>query len=373
MHPGSSRLLCDAADRILYVIGRGHHQVGKLVDDNDDLGKLLLVGIVCDGGIVALEIAHAFSLDQLIAALHLGHRPMKCTCRLLRLTDHRDKQVRQTVVYIQLDLLRVDEDKLNLVGSRLEEQAHENAVNADRLTHTGGTCNENVRHLRNVHEDRLSGNVHAQRHADLALILRKAGIFEELTQPDGSHHLVGHLNADSGFARDGSLNTNARGSKIQGDIVHKIDNRAHLDTLLRGKLIACDGGTAGDIHDAGTHLEASQGFHQLGGVCVQLLADIGVGGRSLQLEQRHGRKLIGLGRRCLILLGSIVREGSGRGRRGLDDSAPFNRQLQLGSGFGGLGVPLIGEDSRPVIFLGIGEDARQIDSSVGGAQIALGL
>ena len=37
MHAGGTRHLRQAADRVFHLVRRGHHQVGKLVDNDDDL------------------------------------------------------------------------------------------------------------------------------------------------------------------------------------------------------------------------------------------------------------------------------------------------------------------------------------------------
>ena len=77
--------LRDAADRVLDVAGGDHHQVGELVDHDEDerqprelpldlAGGRDLVGQVAavEGGVVAGDVAEADLGEQVVAALHLA-------------------------------------------------------------------------------------------------------------------------------------------------------------------------------------------------------------------------------------------------------------------------------------------------------------
>ena len=71
-----------------------------------------------DGGVVAGDVAEADLGQQVVAALHLLHRPRQRVGRLLRVGDDLGEQVGQPVVLAHLDLLGVDEDQAHLVGRR---------------------------------------------------------------------------------------------------------------------------------------------------------------------------------------------------------------------------------------------------------------
>ena len=75
----------------------------------------------------------------------------------------------QSVVDVQLYLFRVDEYQLQLVGLCLVEQADDDAVYADRLTHSGRAGNEQMRHFCNIEVDRLSRNVLSESGGQTAL------------------------------------------------------------------------------------------------------------------------------------------------------------------------------------------------------------
>ena len=69
--PGKLR---DPADELFDLAGRHHHQVGQLVDHDDDVrqppGELLRRLVVVGG-----DVAYAFCREELVAAIHLRHGP----------------------------------------------------------------------------------------------------------------------------------------------------------------------------------------------------------------------------------------------------------------------------------------------------------
>ena len=66
--------------------------------------------------VVAGDVAEADLGEQVVATLHLRHRPAERVGRLLRVGDDLGEQVRQPVVLAHLDPLGVDEDHAHLVG-----------------------------------------------------------------------------------------------------------------------------------------------------------------------------------------------------------------------------------------------------------------
>jgi hypothetical protein len=102
---GRARLLGQAGDQLLDLLADHHHQVGQLVDDDDDVGQPLqrlglfrrqaegvgnelaaglgLVDLLVVAGQVA-PLAH-----ELVAALHLAHAPVQRVAGLLHVGDHR--------------------------------------------------------------------------------------------------------------------------------------------------------------------------------------------------------------------------------------------------------------------------------------------
>ena len=292
MHACGARLLCQTADRFLHVVGRGHHKIRQLVDDNDDLRQEFLFGIVLCHLVIGFQITHAHLLDQGEPTFHFSHRPLQGACRLFGVADHGNEQMRQTVIDIQLHLFGVNEDQLHLVRRRLIQKADDHGVDTHRFTHTGSAGNQQMRHLRDIQIHRRARHVLAQRDRDAACRLRKLRIFNEAAQIHGLHRAVRHLDAHRLLARDGCFDAHARGRQIQGNIVHQIQDGAHADALLGRQLITGDGRSARHIDDAGAHLEAAQGIHQLLRRGLQFLGYIGIGGLCALIQKRNRRELI---------------------------------------------------------------------------------
>ena len=132
MNARRTRKLSDTADGQLDLLAHIHHQVGQLVDDDDDIRHLLrrlgvfVVAIVKNPGlhlgVVLADITHADLRQDLKPSLHLGHTPRKRARRLLVLGNHRNVEMRNAVIRREFDALGIDHDKADLVGGG----AHQN-------------------------------------------------------------------------------------------------------------------------------------------------------------------------------------------------------------------------------------------------------
>ena len=92
MNARCTRQLGQTTDRIFYFARRYHHQIGKLIHDNDDLWQFLRF-------LRIVEIAHAVFCKLLVTVGHLCHRPVEGAGRLFRVGHNRNQKMRNTVVY----------------------------------------------------------------------------------------------------------------------------------------------------------------------------------------------------------------------------------------------------------------------------------
>jgi len=102
-----------AADQVLDLAGRHHHQVGQLVDDDDDVGERREPeprGALVEGRDVAGTVAG----EELVALLHLLACPAQGGDGGLRLDHHRHQQVGHVGEGAQLDPLGINQDQLEL-------------------------------------------------------------------------------------------------------------------------------------------------------------------------------------------------------------------------------------------------------------------
>ena len=158
-----ARLLREPDDRVLHLGGRDHHQVGELVDHAQDVRKRRLPG----GGAGAVQlddVARARLLHHLVAALHLADQVREHVRRHARHGHDRREQVRDVLVVVQLDALRVDQHHADLVRGGAQQDRRQHRVHAARLARAGGAGDQQVRHLREVGPDRVAGDVLAEPH-----------------------------------------------------------------------------------------------------------------------------------------------------------------------------------------------------------------
>ena len=297
MHAGGTCKLCDTTDGVLDLLARNHHEVGELIDDDDDLRQLLRLLILRnlriiphghDLLVVALEITGAALGELLIAIRHLGDRPVQRGGCLLRIGYDRNQQVRDAVVDGELHDLRIDHDHADILRLILEEEGHDQGVDADRLTGAGGTRDEQMRHLRDVGDDGLARDVLTDTERELRLRPLELGTAEHIPEINGRTVLVRHLDADRRLARNRCLDTDIRRSETHLDIVCERHDLRHLHTDLRLQLIARDGRTDGDIRNRDIDAEALQRLLEGQRVLADFLSRIEVlTCRLLQEAQRR--------------------------------------------------------------------------------------
>ena len=184
MHTRGTRHLRETDDGILHLARRRHHQVGQLVDDNQDQRhRLQGVALGCCR-VVGGQIAHIVFRKHLIPAQHFGHRPAERTGRLARIGDHRHQQMRDTVVNAEFHLLRVNQQHTHLLGGCAVKDTLDHGVGAHRFTGAGSTRDEQVRHLRKIRQHDVAGDILAQRHRQLAFGQAEFGGVDQLPQAD---------------------------------------------------------------------------------------------------------------------------------------------------------------------------------------------
>ena len=185
--------------------------------------------------VVAGDVAEADLEQQVVAALHLLHRPAERVGRLLRVGDRLGEQVRQPVVLAHLDLLRVDEDQPHLVGRAAHEERGEDAVDAARLAGAGGAGDQQVRRGGQVEEHRAAGDVLAD--GDVERMRRRLGLGRrhDVAEADELAGVVGHLDADRRAAGDRSEDAHVGGRHRVGDVAVEAGDPGDLDARARAR------------------------------------------------------------------------------------------------------------------------------------------
>src|SRR5437870_1108328 len=155
VEPDGARLLRQRRERRLHFVLHRHHQVRHLVHDHHDvrqhafgvLGveRQLLLDSRLGGQRLALplqrlplahlavevgDVARVVGVEQLVAALHLAHRPLERGRGLLVVGHHGVPQMGQRVVHRQLDHLRVDHQEPELLRRVAAQAAGDARVDA---------------------------------------------------------------------------------------------------------------------------------------------------------------------------------------------------------------------------------------------------
>jgi len=100
---------CKTADLALHVLAHQVHQVGKLIDDHQNIGEFLpcqMTGL--NLFVVPDDIPDTEALQELIAPIHLIETEIQGFERPLGFGDDRSKQVWNAIVNVQLNNLRID-------------------------------------------------------------------------------------------------------------------------------------------------------------------------------------------------------------------------------------------------------------------------
>ncbi len=254
---GRAGLLGQARDQLLDLLADHHHQVGQLVDDDDDvrqaLQRLGLLGREAEGvgngflarlglvdlGVVARQIAHAQLAHELVAALHLGHAPVQAIGGLLHVGDHGAQQVRNAFVDRHFQHLGIDHQQAHIAGLGLVQQRQDHGVDPHRLARTRGAGHQHVRHLGQIGHDRIAHDVLAQTHGQHALGVVVDLRAQHLGQADGLALGIGQLQRHEILAgnrldhADGHQGQRARQILGQVHDLRALDARGRLDLVAR--------------------------------------------------------------------------------------------------------------------------------------------
>ena len=143
MYADGTRHLGKPRDRFLDLLPAHHHQIGKLVDNYDDIGQnAMRIAIVVPLfkrvapfglDVVAVDIADAITRQILVTTLHLSYRPAECNRCPFGVGNDRRLEVRDVGVKAELEPLRIDHDEFHLVGARLVEYRHDKRIDAHRF------------------------------------------------------------------------------------------------------------------------------------------------------------------------------------------------------------------------------------------------
>ena len=208
--------------------------------------------------VVAADVTEAALFKQLIAALHLAHRPRQCVCRLLGVGNGLGEEMRDPLVLGHLDALGIDEDHPHIVGGLAHHQRGDDRVDARALTRTGRAGDEGVWHLGEVDEKRCTVDVSPDRNVHSALGLGRFGGSEDVADCNDLAIVVRHLYPDGLLTRDGGDDANVWRRHCIRDVIGEVLDLGDLDAETQFEFESGDGRTDDHVDQAGLDLVLSE-------------------------------------------------------------------------------------------------------------------
>ncbi len=226
MDADGARHLREAHDRPLDFRGRGGHEVGHLVDDDDDVRQPVL-----HAHVVTREILRVHTSEQVEAAVHFTQRPFERVHGFRDFRDDRRDEVRDTVVHLKLDALRIHHDEFHVIGTECIEIRHDEHVQPHGFTGPGRAGNKQVRHLGEIGRPRLARDVLAEHEREASAPFAELLGLEHFAHADGRDGFVWDLHADEGLAGNRRLDADRVRGQRQREIVVQRRDAGELDAV----------------------------------------------------------------------------------------------------------------------------------------------
>src|SRR5688500_11165155 len=306
-----ARLLRQHRERRLNLRLHRHHQVRELVDDEHYIRKYSTgvfrvfernVGTLrcpelrafLNLAVEVLDVARTIRRQQLVAVLHLEHRPLEDRGRITIVSHDLVAQMREHIVHGKLDHLGVDHQQSERLRCVSVDQARYESIHAHRLSRSRRARDQEVRHLREVRYHRLPFEILAERDGQRG---RHSLIFpglEHFAERDHLGRWVRHLDTDSALARNRRDDPNTRSAHCQCEIVRKRRELPHLHACGRRNLELSDDRSRSPSNELALYPERAQRFHQLHAHRIELtIAVIDISRRRWSKKIRRRQIFIG--------------------------------------------------------------------------------
>jgi len=207
VHSGGTCHLGKPAYGILNVVGRHHHQIRKLINNNNNLGKLEAIPFRLNNPVVTGDVANSFIGEKLVPGDHFLNSPLQRSRRLGRIGHNGNQQMRYAIIYSQFHHLRVYHQQFDLFGCRFVQKADNYAVNTNALSRSGGSGYKKMWHPGQVDNNIFTRYIFSQTYGETGFKLDKIRSFKNLPQEYRSHFLVWNLDSYRCLARNRCFNT----------------------------------------------------------------------------------------------------------------------------------------------------------------------
>ena len=199
------------------------------------------------------------------------------------------EQMRDAVVDVQLDDLRVDHDEPDVLGALRIQDRGDKAVDAHALSASGGTGDQQVGTLGDIEQLGIPLDVASENHRDAEIALLQR--IEKLLEADRHALGVRHLDAHGALARHGGEDADHLAADPHGDVLLEVHDLGDQDTRGERVLVKCDGRSLDDVGEF--HLDPEvmhHGSDQL--ACAHLGIAHLIAGLGEILQQIRRRRVV---------------------------------------------------------------------------------
>ena len=128
MHTCGTGFLGNSANRAFNFIACNHHQISKLINDNNNMRHWLKLRILFTKFIVTADISNPVFSESFISFFHFNNCPAKCTGSFTRIGYNRNEQMRNTVINRKLNRFRIDHYKFNFIRGSTVKNRHNHRI-----------------------------------------------------------------------------------------------------------------------------------------------------------------------------------------------------------------------------------------------------
>ena len=218
---GGACFLSQACNQLLDLLANHHHQVGQFIDHHHNLRKSTerLRGVWCqrkrvgDQGLAlcrfrdlrveAGQVTHPELTHDAVAPLHFCDTPIQCIGGLSHVGHDRREEMRNPFVNTHFEHLGIDQDESNLGRIALVEKRQQHGIDPNRLTRSGCTSHQQVRHTGQISDDGVAADIFAQGHRQRRTRIRKYLRAQNLRQSNRLASCVGQLKPHDILAGNG--------------------------------------------------------------------------------------------------------------------------------------------------------------------------
>ena len=176
MDADGSGFLGQSYDERFNFLAAGHHQVRQLIDDDHDVRQELrdlrfffrrawletFDQFLARHLVVIFDIANARLGQEFVALVHLVAGPIQHARGAAGIVDDRAHQMWNVLERSHFHDLRIDKNELDHVRPLQVHDRHDDRVDADRLTRSGGTGDQTVGHGGQIGDEWFTAGIFAE-------------------------------------------------------------------------------------------------------------------------------------------------------------------------------------------------------------------